>query len=87
MVESAPLLDQESTCDHGLSWNRTMIHPQSEITARRKVWQLEAFGVIQFPFQLVALFEKERGRGKADTNCAQQSLRNADVAILSWVHA
>jgi hypothetical protein len=64
-----------------------MTHPRSENIAISDVWWIEALVGIRLPFQLVPLFEKERARGKPDVNCAEQTLRNADVARLLWVDA
>jgi hypothetical protein len=64
-----------------------MTHPRSGNTAGRDVWRIEVFVVIRLPFQIIPLFEKERACGEPDVNCAQQSLRNADVAMLLSVDA
>jgi hypothetical protein len=87
LVESALLLHQKSTCDRGLKCNRTTAHPLSDNTAKRNVWRIETLVVIRLPFQLVPVFENERARREPDANCAQQSLRNADVTRLLCVDA
>jgi hypothetical protein len=64
-----------------------MTHTRLENTARRDVWRIEVLVIVRLSFQLGQLFEKETARGEPNINCAQQSLRNADVAIPLCVDA